>query len=69
MGPKHSRLTDNLARAWGVMNQRLVPPCSFEGVALSAPHSVLDYRNINTTYCPSAFLCHKMLLVTKKVQA
>ena len=41
-----------------ILNQRLVPPCSFEGVALSAPHSVLDYRNINTTYCPSDFLCH-----------
>ena len=24
-------------------------------------HSVLDYRNINTTYCPSAFLCHMVL--------
>ena len=33
MSPKHSRLTDNLARAWGVMYQRKVPPCFKEGVA------------------------------------
>ena len=61
MSPKHSRLTDNLARAWGVMYQRLVPPCSFEGVALSAPHSIVDFRNINTTYCYSAFPCFMVL--------
>ena len=33
------------------------PALLLEGVALAAPHSILDYRDINTTYCPSAFLC------------
>ena len=33
MGPKHLRLTGNLARAWGVMYQRQVPPGFKAGVA------------------------------------
>ena len=37
------------------------PALLLEGVALAAPHSILDYRDINTTYCHSAFLCYMVL--------
>ena len=61
MSHKHSRLTDNLARAWGVMYQRKVPPCFKEGVSHLAGHSCLDFRDINTPICLSALYCFMVL--------